>query len=119
MAYEVPPLPYAYDALEPHISKETLEYHYGKHHKTYVDKLNDLIKGTEFESAGLEDIIRKRLGKAGRLGGKRFRPRNQHMGGDINELCKTAVPVHSENLAMRAKMRVATRAADAITAWHN
>ncbi|HYH43405.1 MAG TPA: superoxide dismutase [Burkholderiales bacterium] len=63
MQHELPPLPYPMDALEPHISKETLEYHYGKHHKTYVDKLNDLIKGTEYENAALEDIIRRADGK--------------------------------------------------------
>lgn len=62
MAHELPKLPYALDALEPHISRETLEYHYGKHHKAYVDKLNALIPGTEFEKLPLEDIIRKANG---------------------------------------------------------
>jgi Fe-Mn family superoxide dismutase len=50
------------DALQPHISKETLEYHYGKHHQQYVDTLNDLIAGTEFESMPLEEIVRKSKG---------------------------------------------------------
>jgi Fe-Mn family superoxide dismutase len=50
------------DALQPHISKETLEYHYGKHHQAYVTNLNNLVKGTEFENASLEDIIRKSSG---------------------------------------------------------
>ena len=59
MAHELPALPYAQNALEPHISAETLEFHYGKHHQTYVTNLNNLIKGTEFESASLEDIINK------------------------------------------------------------
>jgi len=63
MQRELLPLLYAKDALEPHISRETLEFHYGKHHKTYVDKLNELIKGTEFENAPLEDIVRKSDGK--------------------------------------------------------
>ncbi|MBC7513853.1 MAG: superoxide dismutase [Fe] [Herminiimonas sp.] len=62
MEHTLPPLPYAMDALAPHISKETLEYHYGKHHQTYVTNLNNLIKGTEFESASLEDIIKKSSG---------------------------------------------------------
>ncbi|TFL11433.1 superoxide dismutase [Fe] [Pusillimonas caeni] len=62
MAFELPPLPYAIDALAPTISKETLEYHYGKHHQTYVTNLNNLIAGTEFESASLEDIIKKSSG---------------------------------------------------------
>ncbi len=62
MAHELPPLPYANDALEPHISKETIEFHYGKHHQTYVTNLNNLIKGTEFENAALEDIIKKASG---------------------------------------------------------
>ena len=51
MEHKLPPLPYAMDALQPHISKETLEFHYGKHHQTYVTNLNNLIKGTEFENA--------------------------------------------------------------------
>ncbi len=59
MEHTLPPLPYALDALQPHISKETFEYHYGKHHQAYVTQLNKLIKGTEFEDVGLEDIIKK------------------------------------------------------------
>lgn len=62
MAFELPPLPYAKDALAPHISAETLEYHHGKHHKTYVDKLNGLIPGTEFEGKSLEEIIKTSSG---------------------------------------------------------
>jgi len=62
MAHTLPPLPYAMDALAPHISKETLEFHYGKHHQTYVTNLNNLIPGTEFESASLEDIVKKSSG---------------------------------------------------------
>ena len=62
MQHQLPPLPYALDALQPHISKETLEFHYGKHHAAYVTNLNNLIKGTEFENASLEDIIRKSSG---------------------------------------------------------
>jgi superoxide dismutase, Fe-Mn family len=57
MTHRLPELPYAMDALEPYLSQETLEYHYGKHHQTYVDKLNGLIPGTEFENASLEEII--------------------------------------------------------------
>ena len=62
MEHKLPELPYAMNALEPHISAETLEYHYGKHHRAYVTNLNNLIKGTEFENASLEDIIRKSSG---------------------------------------------------------
>ena len=62
MEHTLPPLPYAMDALAPHISRETFEYHYGKHHQTYVTNLNNLIKGGEFENAGLEDIVRKASG---------------------------------------------------------
>lgn len=58
MSFELPKLPYALDALEPHISKETLEYHYGKHHQTYVTNLNNLVKGTDLESKSLEEIIK-------------------------------------------------------------
>ena len=62
MAHTLPPLPYAQDALAPHISKETFEFHYGKHHQAYVTNLNNLIPGTEFESLSLEDIIKKSSG---------------------------------------------------------
>lgn len=62
MEHTLPALPYALDALAPTISKETLEYHYGKHHQAYVTNLNNLINGTEFESLGLEDIVRKASG---------------------------------------------------------
>ncbi len=58
MEHKLPPLPYAMGALEPAMSKETLEFHYGKHHRAYVKELNNLIKGTEFEDAPLEQIIR-------------------------------------------------------------
>ena len=53
----LPALPYATDALQPHLSKETLEFHYGKHHKTYVDKLNAAIPGTKFEKMSLDEIV--------------------------------------------------------------
>ncbi|VAW85279.1 Superoxide dismutase [Fe] [hydrothermal vent metagenome] len=62
MAHTLPELPYAMTALEPHISSETLEYHYGKHHQAYVTNLNNLIKGTEFESQSLETIIKTSKG---------------------------------------------------------
>ena len=62
MEHQLPPLPYAKDALAPIISAETIEYHYGKHHQTYVTNLNNLIKGTEFENATLEEIILKSSG---------------------------------------------------------
>ena len=58
MAFELPALPYDKSALEPHISAETLEFHHGKHHNTYVDKLNGLVPGTEFEGKTLEEIIK-------------------------------------------------------------
>jgi len=59
MEHQLPDLPYAKDALAPHISAETLEYHHGKHHKAYVDKLNSLLPGTEYEDMELEEIIKK------------------------------------------------------------
>ena len=62
MEHKLPELPYALDALAPTISKETLEFHYGKHHQTYVTNLNNLIKGTEFENASLEEIVKKSSG---------------------------------------------------------
>jgi hypothetical protein len=59
MEHQLPQLPFALDALAPHMSRETLEYHYGKHHQTYVTNLNNLIKGTEYEALELEAIVRK------------------------------------------------------------
>ncbi|ABC37509.1 superoxide dismutase [Burkholderia thailandensis E264] len=62
MAHTLPPLPYAEDALAPHISQETIQYHYGKHHQAYVTNLNNLIPGTEFENLSLEEIVKKSSG---------------------------------------------------------
>ncbi len=62
MAFELPSLPYAKTALAPHISEETLEFHYGKHHQTYVTNLNNLVPETEFDGLSLEDIISKSSG---------------------------------------------------------
>ena len=62
MAIELPALPWARDALAPHISAETIDYHYGKHHQTYVTNLNNLIKGTEFENLDLVAIVKKSQG---------------------------------------------------------
>ena len=62
MTHELPALPYADDALEPVISAETIGYHYGKHHQAYVTNLNNLVPGTEFENASLEEIVMKSTG---------------------------------------------------------
>lgn len=62
MSFELPKLPYAADALEPYISAKTIEFHYGKHHQTYVTKLNGMVPGTQFENASLEDIVRQATG---------------------------------------------------------
>lgn len=62
MAFELPELPYARNALEPHISAETLDFHYGKHHQTYVDKLNGLVPGSEFDGKSLEEIVKSSAG---------------------------------------------------------
>jgi Fe-Mn family superoxide dismutase len=59
MTHELPKLPYGQDALEPYISKRTIEFHYGKHHQAYVNNLNKLIVGTEFEHVSLDEIVRK------------------------------------------------------------
>lgn len=59
MPFQLPSLPYSKDALAPFLTSETLDYHYGKHHQAYVNKLNDLVKGTEWEAATLEDIMKK------------------------------------------------------------
>jgi Fe-Mn family superoxide dismutase len=63
MSFALPDLPYAHDALEPHMSKSTFEFHHDKHHQKYVDTLNDLIKGTDNEGKSLEDIIKSSEGK--------------------------------------------------------
>ena len=62
MEHQLPPLPYARDALVPHMSSETFDYHYGKHHQAYVTNLNKLIKGSEFDNSSLEEIIRNAKG---------------------------------------------------------
>ena len=62
MKHQLPDLPYSSNALEPHVSAETLSFHHGRHHRAYVDKLNDLIAGTEYEEMPLEEIIRKSSG---------------------------------------------------------
>ncbi|MCC7326641.1 MAG: superoxide dismutase [Burkholderiales bacterium] len=64
--FTLPPLPYADNALDPVISANTISFHYGKHHKTYVDNLNNLVKGTDYENAPLEKIISETAGKADR-----------------------------------------------------
>jgi superoxide dismutase, Fe-Mn family len=63
MSFTLPDLPYAHDALQPYMSKETLEYHHDKHHKAYVDNGNKLLAGTEFEGKSLEDIVKGSFGK--------------------------------------------------------
>ena len=62
MEHTLPPLPYSHDALVPHMSRETLEYHHDKHHNAYVTNLNNLQKGTEFETMSLEEIVKKSSG---------------------------------------------------------
>ena len=62
MEHKLPQLPYSINELAPYLSQETLEFHYGKHHQTYVTNLNNLIKGTEFENATLEEIVKKSSG---------------------------------------------------------
>jgi len=68
MAFELPPLPYAYDALEPYISSETLHLHHDKHHQTYVTNLNNLTKDSPLANASLEDVIKQSAGDAGKVG---------------------------------------------------
>src|SRR3569623_3672308 len=62
MEHTLPPLPYAMDALQPHISKETLEFHYGKHHQAYDTNLNNLFKGAAYENASLDDFFKNSVG---------------------------------------------------------
>jgi Fe-Mn family superoxide dismutase len=68
MKIELPPLPYGDSDLAPHISANTISFHYGKHHKTYVEKATGMVKGTEFADAELEDIVKATYGKADKKG---------------------------------------------------
>lgn len=68
MAYELPPLPYDYTALEPYISKSTLEFHHDKHHAAYVNKYNDAVKGTELDSKSIEEVIKAIAGDSSKSG---------------------------------------------------
>jgi len=68
MAYELPTLPYAYTALEPHISKSTLEFHHDKHHASYVNKFNDAVQGTDLDSKTLEEVIQVTASDASKTG---------------------------------------------------
>jgi len=68
MAYELPPLPYDYTALEPHISKSTLEFHHDKHHAAYVTNFNNAVAGSELDSMAIEDVIKKVAGQADKVG---------------------------------------------------
>lgn len=63
MPFELPPLPYDMAALAPHLSKETLEFHYGKHHKTYLDKLNAALPGTKYEKMSIDEVVRASIGE--------------------------------------------------------
>ena len=67
MTFELPELPYAKNALEPYISEKTMEFHYGKHHKAYVDNLNKLVKDTEFENMSLEEVFLKLTNDEGKM----------------------------------------------------
>ncbi len=68
MAYTLPALPYDYTALEPHISKQTLEFHHDKHHAGYVSKYNDAIKGTDYDNQAIEDVIKAIAGDDSKAG---------------------------------------------------
>ncbi|KAE9497371.1 iron/manganese superoxide dismutase, alpha-hairpin domain protein [Neisseria gonorrhoeae] len=74
MEHKLPQLPYEPDALSPHLSKETLEFHYGKHHQTYITNLNNQIKGTEFENLPLEEIVKKIFGRRVQQRGSNLEP---------------------------------------------
>jgi len=80
MAYSVPPLPYAYDALEPHIDKATMEIHHDKHHQAYVDKANAALEGTEWAQAPVEDVLKS----LGSLPADKEAPVRNNAGGHYN-----------------------------------
>ena len=68
MAFELPALPYAQDALEPHVSARTMSFHYGKHHQGYVNKLNKAVEGTDLASKSLEELIKESFGDSAKTG---------------------------------------------------
>lgn len=68
MAFELPPLPYDYSALQPYMSAQTLQFHHDKHHQAYVTKLNELVAGTDLEGKSLEDVVKASFGKAEKQG---------------------------------------------------
>lgn len=68
MAFELPPLPYDYSALQPYMSAQTLQFHHDKHHQAYVTKLNELVAGSELEGKGLEEVVKASFGKAEKQG---------------------------------------------------
>ncbi len=68
MTYELPPLPFDYTALEPHVSKSTLEFHHDKHHAAYVNKYNDMVKGTDMESKSIEEVIKATYNDSSKAG---------------------------------------------------
>ncbi|MBO0351943.1 superoxide dismutase [Phormidium pseudopriestleyi FRX01] len=68
MTYELPPLPFDYTALEPHVSKSTLEFHHDKHHAAYVKKYNDMVKGTDMESKSIEEVIKATYNDSSKAG---------------------------------------------------
>lgn len=68
MPFELAPLPYDINALNPHISANTLSFHYGKHHAAYVNKLNELVKGTDFENQCLTDVVKNSFGNPNTVG---------------------------------------------------
>ncbi len=80
MAYEVPPLPYGYDALEPHIDEATMQVHHDKHHQAYVDKANDALSGTEWDGRAIEDVI----ANLSQLPSDKQGPVRNHGGGHLN-----------------------------------
>src|SRR5256885_4870978 len=80
MAYTVPPLPYAYDALEPHIDKATMEFHHDKHHQAYVDKANAALEGTEWADKPVEEVLRN----LGSLPSEKQAPVRNNGGGHYN-----------------------------------
>ena len=102
MSFELPALPYAKDALAPHISAETLEYHYGKHHQTYVTNLNNLIKGTDFEGKTLEEIVRSQTAAYSTT---------PHRCGTTPSTGTAWPPMQAENLPVSWRQRLTPRSA--------
>mgnify|MGYP006192664167 CR=1 FL=1 len=106
MEHTLPPLPYAMDALAPHMSRETFEFHYGKHHQAYVTNLNNLIKGNEFEGMPLAEVARRQGLTLSAVKSRASRGRRL-LKDELVECCRVALSAQGEVLDYDARKAAA------------